>query len=207
MLFLTCVQAKADVKINAVGCLSLSDFSTGYGPYDYTNPEHIREKLPVVERHHFSTNVELLISGDSSHNPWDDLVFIVRAFPNHHRALSTMVRYKIANKPLPDEAEKIECHFARAFEFMPDDARLHLIYTQYLHKSGEQESALALYKKHEKIKPESVERDYNLGLLYFEMKDYKNAKIYADKVYRRGYPFTELKEKLISVGHWTAKEE
>jgi len=194
--------AAADEDIDITGCDRLISLVPNVGPYDYTNPEHRRKHLPVVEKYHFSTNTEMLIKGDTSVNPWDDLAYVVRIFPNHHRALVAMSRYKLSKRPLPMNALRLECYFHRAFKFKPEDAQARLVYAEYVHKSGKLQEALKLYKEHEQIKRVSLERDYNLGMLYFQLSDYKNAQKYAEKVYKANYPFTELREKLESVGHW-----
>jgi hypothetical protein len=45
------------------GAHALSEMECGslrnsYGPYDYTNPRHVAENLPIVEVAHFNANVE-----------------------------------------------------------------------------------------------------------------------------------------------------
>ena len=194
--------------IDSVGCDVLMDRGTGYGPYDYTNSEHRKNYLSIVERHHFSSNVQFLLKGDSSAFIWDDLVFVVKAFPNHHRALAVMVKHRLANKPLSPGANRIECYFANAFSFKSDDAQVYLIFAQYLAKTGAHEQALRVFKKHESMKSVSSERDLSLGMLYFDMKQYAKARALAEKLSRNQNPNTELKDKLISVDQWTgAKPE
>ena len=66
----------------------------GYGPYDYTNPTHFRDKLPIVNDYHFNARVENLVGGnkEESSHPGGDLNYVLMAFPNHHRALAAMMR-------------------------------------------------------------------------------------------------------------------
>ena len=72
--------------------LYLPGTTYGYGPFDYTNPEHVRDKLPIVEQYHFSADVEAL--RDTMHNGSGTigahLWYVIRSFPNHHRALNSM---------------------------------------------------------------------------------------------------------------------
>jgi TPR repeat protein len=46
----------------------------------------------------------------------------------------------------------------------------------------------------------SPELYYNLGLLYLDMKDLRQAKEYADKAYGEGYPLPGLKNRLERAG-------
>lgn len=73
------------------------DLANAYGPFDYTNPEHRSKNLGVVERFHFTLEVESLIRGKSSYI-WGDLDYTLRAFPNHHRALYAFARYEIRER-------------------------------------------------------------------------------------------------------------
>lgn len=58
------------------------EIHTGFGPFDYSNPEHRKNRLPSVERHHFSKQVDQLIEGITG--PLGvDISFTLRAFPNH----------------------------------------------------------------------------------------------------------------------------
>jgi hypothetical protein len=64
-----------------------------YGPFDYTNARHYREKLPIVERAHFNRDVESLRRGQTAVRPGPDLHYVLGTFPNHHRALYSMLNY------------------------------------------------------------------------------------------------------------------
>lgn len=71
----------------------------GFGPFDYTDPETARPgkygqspPLHLVEIAHFTPEVEHLVRGKSG-AIYGDLDYTLRAFPNHHRALWSMVRY------------------------------------------------------------------------------------------------------------------
>ena len=44
--------------------------------------------------------------------------------------------------------------------------------------------------------PENATINYNLGLVYMKLKDYDNAKIYADKAYSLGFPLPGLRNQL-----------
>lgn len=78
----------------APACGSLEN---AYGPFDYTNPDDFKNKLPLVEIAHFTPKVEGLMGGKSGYL-WGDLDYTLRAFPNHHRALYAFVRYEIRER-------------------------------------------------------------------------------------------------------------
>ena len=179
-----------------------------YGPFDYTNPIHVRDKLPIVERHHFTPNVDNLIRGETGANPVKDIDYTLRAFPNHHRALYAMVRYQLQN-PRPSNAGyyTMECYFDRARSFKPGDAYVSLIYGIYLHKIGNYQKALQTYNQVLAYLPDSAELFYNLGLTYVELKDTDNAVKSAVKAYKLGYPLGGLKSKLKALGVWTSEQD
>lgn len=173
-----------------------------YGPYDYTNPIHKEKYLPIVDTHHFTSEVESL-KGRVSTALWDDLDYTLRAFPNHHRALYAMARYQlIVHRPPNAQYRTAECYFERALEFKPDDAMVYLIYGAYLHRAGELQKALEKYQAAIKLHLDSAELDYNIGLLYVDLKQWELANKYAASAYQKGYPLPGLKDKLAALGKW-----
>lgn len=95
-----------------------------------------------------------------------------------------------------------ECYFDRAIRWRPNDPTVRLIHGLYLHLTGNLQGALAEYKLAERIQPNSADLQYNLGLLYFDTKQYALAKEHAKKAYQLGYPLPGLRKKLTSVGQW-----
>ena len=69
----------------------------GYGPYDYTDPRTRKggkdAPLSLVERYHFTPDVENLVGGNTSLGPEGDLNYTITAFPNHHRALKSGIEW------------------------------------------------------------------------------------------------------------------
>ena len=181
------------------GCGSLAN---AYGPYDYTNPTDVSERLPIVENAHFTPEVEALIGGNTG-SLWGDLDYTLRAFPNHHRALYAAARYALRpDSPKDTGFYPAECYFRRAVAFNPSDGIAHMIYGIFLHKQDKLSEALAEYKLAVQLVPNSAETHYNLGLLYAEMRDYKNAKRHAQQAYALGYPLSGLKDKLQQAGEF-----
>jgi tetratricopeptide (TPR) repeat protein len=190
----------------------LSAFSSStfaYGPFDYTNPEHFRDKLPIVEAYHFNSDVENLRAGMGTNvYPSVDLMYVLKSFPNHHRALNSMGRlWREARKKNAIPAKitprnTAEYYFEKAIKFAPRDGAVLLLYGIHLHRSGKQEEALSFYKQAETLMPGSPELHYNLGLLYLSMNNLKMARSYAVKAYNEHYPLQGLKKKLIRAGAW-----
>lgn len=190
------------------------NLNNAYGPFDYASPEG-RKKLGIVDSNHFTAEVESLIRGKSGYL-WSDLDYTLRAFPNHHRALHAFARYERReraksrqnNKPYrpPVSASGFpataECYFDRAIRWRPNDPAVRLIYGIHLHLTGKLQQALEQYKLSEKIQPNVADLQYNLGLLYFDLKQYALAKQHARKAYQLGYPLPGLRKKLASVGQW-----
>ncbi|WP_163834592.1 tetratricopeptide repeat protein [Spartinivicinus ruber] len=173
-----------------------------YGPFDYTNPRHFKEKLSIVEQFHFNRDVETLNKGMTG-AVIGDLSYTLKAFPNHHRALFSVVKYYTQpNVELDRKYLSAECFFDRALRFKPDDAVVHMLYGIYLHKKQKYDEALKKYQNALRLSPNFAELHYNLGLLYIDMKKLQEAKNHAQKAYQQGYPLAGLKQKLNAAGVW-----
>jgi hypothetical protein len=200
---LLAVRVAAAQGMDVPGCGSLMN---AYGPYDFTNPEHVRDKLPIVEQFHFDRGVEALKghaqSGIASLG--GDLAYTLRAFPNHHRALDTMGRYQLQTKqsPPPGSRYTAECWFERAMAFAPNDGTVRMVYGIYLNRKGDREGALQRYQEAIALMPDSSEIHYNLGLLYASMERYDDALKEAHTAYAQGFPLPGLKNKLVRAGAW-----
>lgn len=192
-------------------------YGGGIGPLDY-NDLALRgpgKPLDQVEGAHFTAEVEGLIRGRSGYL-WSELDYTLRAFPNHPRALYAFARYDIRERKKAQLEKKTyapprsrynfpataECYFDRAIRWRPNDPNVRLVYGIYLQLIGNLNNALEQYKFSEKLQPNSADLQYNLGLLYFEKKEYALAKKHAQKAYQLGYPLPGLRDKLKRVGYW-----
>lgn len=196
------------IRIGLLVYLVCTSVAFAYGPYDYTNPVHVRDKLPIVEQYHFNADVEGLIRGMSTAEALGDLEYTINAFPNHHRALNALARYwhkyEIKGEhPKGRSSEKTpEFYFNRAIKFAPHDGTVKLIYAIHQHGLKRYQRALELYLAAEsQILPgQAAELHYNLGLLYVDMKKYDQARQRAELAYGLGHPLPGLKNKLLKVG-------
>lgn len=171
-----------------------------YGPYDYTNPAHQKYR-PPVESHHFTREVETLISGRGSPTPGGDLQYTLRKFPNHHRALYSMIRYKTEQHKWSKVAKSInlysmKCFFRRAYYFKRKDPVIRMLHGMYFHKLDDFSAAESQYLKSLELQDQNPEAHYNLGLLYVDMNKLKAATKHAQIAYASGYPLAGLRNKL-----------
>ena len=194
------------------GPLSDNNFSR---PLDYTSDndkygfgEGRWNKLELVEKHHFNSNVEMLVSGMQGPLP-GDIHYTLKHFPNHYRALHSMAKWHLQN-PNPDDEEcdcidwllPAECYFTRAITFTPNDPVLYYIFGIYLHKKDDLNKSREAYENAIELGLDSAELHYNLGLLLVDMKDYTSAREHAQLAYGKGAPFPGLRNKLERAGKW-----
>ncbi len=171
------------------------------GPWDYTKAENRVniERVPNVERHHWSPAVERLEGGVTGYL-MDDLDYILRAIPNHPRALNAVARYEIEIGSIPPNWRSAQCWFDRALTFRPEDGTVWLIYGNYKSRLGATDTALEAYQRAKELMPDDVEVDYNLGLLYVKLGDYDKAAVHARAAYEHHYPLQGLRRKLAEKG-------
>ncbi|MBU3070885.1 hypothetical protein KOI40_13745 [Aestuariicella sp. G3-2] len=179
---------------------------SGYGPYDYLQRNRLAKNLRLVEGAHFDRNVEALTGGakGKGKDPIPDLDYTLRAFPNHHRALNTIIRHDLT-KPKESYnkgATPAECYLQRAINFSPKDAISYMLYGILLHRTNNYVDALMQYDTAKTLAPENGQILYNLSLLLVDLERYEEARSYAKKIYARGFPLQGLKKQLQSAGYW-----
>jgi tetratricopeptide (TPR) repeat protein len=164
-----------------------------------------RDVLELVERYHFTPEVEALIRGkQSTEGVGIDLSYTLGAFPNHHRALmSMMLLGKKLNTPQPPRAQySVECYFLRALRFRPDDAIARMMYANFLSSQSRAIEASQELKKVSQVASDNAFIYYNVGQIYFDLKDYDKALENAHKAARLGLTLTGLQARLTSAGQW-----
>lgn len=187
--------------------LACGELRSGYGPFDYRTTRG--EKLDVVERYHFTPEVEALIRGKSSIHIGQDLSYTLGTFPNHHRALMSMMLYgqKLKTPQPPQTQYSVECYFLRALRFRPDDATVRLMYANFLSVNSRAPEATKELEQVEKGAMDNPFTHYNIGLIYLDMKEYEKALTQAHKAFALGFRQTGLRDKLMAAGQWRAPEE
>lgn len=193
------------------GCGSLAN---AFGPYDYRPDKYVYEttygshknRVNIVERAHFTIETEMLVSRKTGLvvPPGADLSYTLRAFPNHHRALMTLIA--LSEKEKTDKPREsiytVDCWFRRAVAWVPDDNVVRMIFSTYLVKTNRKNEAEEQLETAARQAGENVFTHHNLGLVYFDMKMYEKALFHAHKTYSLGMTVQTLKEQLTSAGKW-----
>lgn len=176
------------------------DLRNGYGPFDFWTD---KDKLPIVERLHFTSEVESLVKGKSGYLA-GDLDYTLRAFPNHPRALFAMMRLGEREKSerLTGAHYPVSCYFDRAIRFRPEDAMVRMIYGIYLSKLKKNEEALAQLQIAVQYASDNGNLHYNIGLVFFELGKFDEALLHAHLAYRLGFELPGLRAKLERAGKW-----
>ena len=212
LLAAICSATLAQVSAEQCGELRSSHF----GPFDFRADKDIKapgdnlphqEKRRLVEGAHFTLRVETLRgaqSGGQIGPPGGDLNYTLKSFPNHHRALISVMNYGIktkSSKP-PGLQWEVECYFERALRFRNNDAIVHMIYATYLDKQNRQPEAVGQLERATAIAADNPFTHYNIGLVYFDMKMYDKALAQAHKAIALDFERTELRDSLAKIGQW-----
>lgn len=190
--------------------------TNAYGPYDYRADHHVQapgdqmphsEKRQLVELWHFTPRVENLIGAQSSGQigpPGADLDYTLRAFPNNHRALMSVMRYgeKTGRQQPPGLRYVVECYFERALRFRPNDTVARIIYSTYLSKNKRATEAITQLEQATRFAGNNAFSHFNIGLAYFDMKIYDKALSQAHRALELGFERTQLRDMLEKAGQW-----
>jgi tetratricopeptide (TPR) repeat protein len=185
----------------AVAQENCGGLNEGYGPFDYRTG---KKDLEIVERVHFLPFVENLTRGNTSGTPGGDIDYTLRASPNHHRALLAMMNLsKKEKKDRPTGSRyTIACWFDRAERFAPDDAMVKTLYGTFLLQKGKVGEGVRKLEEALSMAGDSANIHYNLGLAYFDLKDYDKSLASAHKAYQLGFQLPGLRNKLEKAGKW-----
>jgi len=176
---------------------------SSYGPFDYRKATKSEREL--VERFHFTSDIEMLKHGSSGSSiPGPDINYTLTVFPNHPRALKSMMDLGFREKKDRPQGVRftIECYFDRAMRFTPDDETVKVLYAVYLQRSGKNAAALEVLSKVSAEAGENANIQYNLGLLYLELGRYDEALQHAHAAYRLGFTLPGLRNRLVRAGKW-----
>ena len=79
-----------------------------------------------------------------------------------------------------------------------------MIYGNYLSSKGVKryKDAIPHYELAEKRLKNNPNLFYNMGLLYFHLKEYDKSRDYAKKAYAGGFNILGLKQLLVKAGKW-----
>ncbi|ANQ86407.1 hypothetical protein dqs_3386 [Azoarcus olearius] len=191
-----CLAPAAAIADNAMATMGCGALENAYGPFDYRTHHH---KLGIVEKFHFGATQEQALS-----NVGGDLDYTLRASPNHHRALAATVKYGARTKQTvpPGMQFSVECYLIRGETFRPDDAMVKVLFGMYLFKAGRGKEAIQKLEAARELDQDNANVNYNLGLAYFDMREYDKALDSAHRAYAAGFPLPGLRDKLKRAGKW-----
>jgi len=96
----------------------------------------------------------------------------------------------------------VRCWFDRAIRFRPEDPNVRMIYGVYLSKNGKNREALEQLEVAAAYEKDNANLIYNIGLVYFDLKQYDQALAFAHRAYALGFSLPGLKNKLVQAGKW-----
>jgi hypothetical protein len=198
LALLGCSQVHSEESLN--GCPFLGQ---PFGDYLVD-----KDKVQMSERFHFTPEVESLIRGKSDVRIGGDIDFMLSNYPNHHRALVAMMRLgEKLKSPQPAGARApIECYFERAVRFRPDDLVARMLYATFLARNGRNDDASRQLELVKKLAPDDAFSQYNVGMIYMDMKDYDKALEQARRASELGFARADLRDRLKKVGRWKDPE-
>jgi hypothetical protein len=176
---------------------------------DYRMAKSEVDSVATAAAVHFTTPVETLQSGFAMKSPGPDITYTLQRVPNHYRALLSMVALgerEKTSKPLGSEYS-LECWFRRGVAIFPDDNTVRMLYAQYLYKSSRNKEAEAQLSVASRQAADNAFTLNNIGLVYFDAKNYEQSLLHAHKAYALGLGNMILKEQLKSVGKWQEPTE
>lgn len=171
-----------------------------YGPFDYRTS---KPQLQIVEVAHFTPIVETLIRG-STGILGKDLDYVLKASPNHHRALASIVKWsrRLNRVQLPDMDYDVPCYFDRAIRFAPNDFIVRSMFAEFAGRRGDKETArrqLAYVLSEAADNPLSV---HNAGLVAAELVLDDVALRAAHQALALGFVNSPLEQRLRRDGKW-----
>lgn len=183
------------------GAAQCGDLANAYGPFDYRTDKG--EKLHLVESAHFTPVVESLVRSVTGYIG-GDIDYTLRAFPNHHRALLSMMRLgeRLKTPRVPNTNYSVECYFVRAITFRSEDTTVRMIYAMFLNKNQRKREALEQLSATRQMAGDNGFTHYNLGLLYMDLGEPELALAEAHTAQALGFMRPELKDRLAAAGKW-----
>lgn len=177
-------------------------YTDHYGPFDYRNE---RGQIKIVEDFHYTPRVRAAIGG-STGQFGGDINYTLKASPNHHHALTSLVRWveRVKQDQTQGMEFPVDCYFDRALRFRPDDTVARALYAQFLAKRQRSADAVKQIDIAVTHAGDSPLSHYNLGLVYMELGEHDKALAQAHKALAMGYERPELRAALERAGRWRA---
>lgn len=196
-----CASALSAAPLSAQGLAACGSLENHYGPFDYRTSY---DKHAIVERFHFTPDVEHLRRGQSTTRIGGDISYVLRVFPNHPRALDAMARLSEREKRSTPGGStySIDCWFERGMRFRPDDESVKMLYGMHLLRVGKAQEAVRYLEQARKSGQPNANIHYNLGLAYMRLGRHDAALENAHIAYGMGFPLPGLRNQLVRAGKW-----
>ena len=169
---------------------------------DYYNPGTSADQQADwknAHHYHLQPAFDAMKRGDwkSAHENFE---FILRVFPNSPQALNGISELCVLKwrSPFCDA----DSWFEQAVAVNPDIATTWVIYGIHLQRERHPLQAIEKLQHALKLRPDDLNAHYNLGLAYFDLKDYDKANEQAQKSYALGAQLPGLRDKLKRAGAW-----
>jgi len=170
-----------------------------YGPYDYLQRQRLQSQLFIVEEYHLSPQILRLEQGTTT-SAIKEIQYTLMAWPNHHKALYAAYQYRLIHRgdwlQNVNSATPVECHLQRAIKFSPKDPVPYMILGLLMHDFEQYKLALKSFRTANRLLPNDVITQYNMGLTLVELGQYDEAAQLVEEIYRTDFPLQGLKNKL-----------
>ena len=193
----------------SIGLALLFPFTATFGQVgnrDYYNPGTSTDEKAIFENVH-SYHLQPGLDG-LKHGNWkaahDNFEFILRYFPNSPQALNGISELCV-NKWKSPQCDA-DSWFDKAIERNSSIATTWVIYGIHLERKKLPREAVEKFEHALELNPDDINAHYNLGLAYFDLKEYDKSNRQAQASYALGAQFPGLREKLIRVGAWNPSE-
>ena len=181
-------------QLSACGSLQ-----NAYGPYDYRKER--TGMLEIVERAHFTPEVEMLVRGKAGYLG-GDLDYTLRASPNHHRALAATARLaEREGNPQPRNMRySVDCWFDRGMRFAPDDHVVRFLFVQYLIRTKRAAQAPQHLDHVAAMNPPEALTWLNLALLNADLGRWEIGRTQAEQARAMGLERAPVSERFAAAG-------
>jgi Tfp pilus assembly protein PilF len=130
----------------------------------------------------------------------DNFEFILRVFPNSPQALNGIS--ELCDVKWKSRQCDADPWFESAVAVNPSVATTWVIYGIHLQRRKRLSEAIEKFQHALTLQPNNINGRYNLGLAYFDLKDYVKANEQAQMSYALGAPLPGLRDMLKRVGAW-----
>ncbi len=168
---------------------------------DYRTRDSIPWKIQDITRNHLDLANQRMKVGEYTYRVLADLRYILDRYPNFYPALEALLKYDLSGGKFEGSNDTL-CYLENARRFVPDDINVLLYEGYFFWKKDELDRAKESYTRALALDPDSADAHYNIGLLYYRMKDFDAANAHAQRAYALGYPLPGLRNELKRSKHW-----